>query len=155
MSSIQMPDPEAGPRASSPLLDVLIRAGLIAALAVLCYQVFAPFLSLTAWSTILAVTMYPFHRWLARRAGGRQSRASTILIISGKRRGACQAVHGDHPHRRAGCHRRRLHSGDPHRLGVAAGRRTRGGWSGPTTASPGSAGWRGGPRPRAGAWRSG
>jgi hypothetical protein len=108
MSSIQMPDPEAGPRASSPLLDVLIRAGLIAALAVLCYQVFAPFLSLTAWSTILAVTMYPFHRWLARRAGGRQWIASTILIISGKRRGACQAVHGDHPHRRAGCHRRRL-----------------------------------------------
>jgi len=83
MSSIQMPDPEAGPRASSPLLDVLIRAGLIAALAVLCYQVFAPFLSLTAWSTILAVTMYPFHRWLARRAGGRQWIASTILIVIG------------------------------------------------------------------------
>src|SRR3982751_1926486 len=83
MSPIPQPDPDAGPRASSPLLDVMIRAGLIGALAVLCYQVFAPFLSLTAWSTILAVTMYPFHRWLARRAGGRQWIASTILIVIG------------------------------------------------------------------------
>ena len=33
---------------SSRLMDVLIRAGLIGALAVLCYQVFAPFLSLMA-----------------------------------------------------------------------------------------------------------
>lgn len=82
MSTIPMPVPEAGPRASSPL-DLLIRAGLIVALAALCYQVFAPFLSLAAWSTILAVTMYPFHRWLARRVGGRQWLASTILIIIG------------------------------------------------------------------------
>ncbi|HEY2293159.1 MAG TPA: AI-2E family transporter, partial [Thermoanaerobaculia bacterium] len=83
MRQIPRPDPEAEPRASSPLLDVLIRAALLGALAVLCYQVFAPFLSLTAWSTILAVTMYPFHRWLARRAGGRRWLASTILIVIG------------------------------------------------------------------------
>jgi predicted PurR-regulated permease PerM len=62
-------------------LDVLIRAGLIGALAVLCYQVFSPFLTLMAWSIILAVTMYPLHQWLARSIGGTQWLASTILVV--------------------------------------------------------------------------
>lgn len=81
MSPILKPDPEAEPSGSTPLLDVLVRAGLIGALAVLCYQVFAPFLSLTAWSAVLAVTMYPFHQWLARRTGGKPWIASIILVV--------------------------------------------------------------------------
>ncbi|HZF00217.1 MAG TPA: AI-2E family transporter [Planctomycetota bacterium] len=68
-------------RLSSRLLDVLIRAALLAALAVLCYQIFAPFLTLAAWSIVLAVSMYPLHQRLARSLGGRQGRASTILIL--------------------------------------------------------------------------
>ena len=83
MNLIPQPDSEGQPRVSSGLLDVLIRAGLISALAVLCYQVFSPFLSLMAWSIILAITMYPLHQWLARRVGGKQWLASTILIIIG------------------------------------------------------------------------
>jgi len=83
MNPIPQPDSEDEPRVSSHLLDVLIRAGLISALAVLCYQVFSPFLSLMAWSIILAVTMYPLHQWLARRVGGKQWLASTILVIIG------------------------------------------------------------------------
>lgn len=75
------PDPVSEPRGSSRLLDVLVRASLIGGLAVLCYQVFAPFLSLMTWSTVLAVTMYPLHRWLARKTGGRQWLASTILVV--------------------------------------------------------------------------
>ena len=83
MNLIPQPDSEGEPRVSSGLLDVLIRAGLISALAVLCYQVFSPFLSLMAWSIILAITMYPLHQWLARRVGGKQWLASTILVIIG------------------------------------------------------------------------
>ena len=41
------PDPDFENRASALLLDVLIRAGLVLGLAVLCFQVFSPFLSLT------------------------------------------------------------------------------------------------------------
>ena len=70
-------------RVSSSLLDVLIRAGLIGVLAVLCFQVFSPFLTLMVWSIILAVTLYPLHQWLARRVGGKQWLASTILVIIG------------------------------------------------------------------------
>jgi len=70
-------------RASTPMMDVLIRIVLIGALAILCYQIFSPFLTLTCWSVILAVTLYPFHQWLARRLGRKQWLASTLLIIVG------------------------------------------------------------------------
>ena len=58
-------------------MDVLIRITLVGALAILCYQIFSPFLTLTVWSVILAVTLYPFHQWLARRLGRKQWLAST------------------------------------------------------------------------------
>jgi hypothetical protein len=77
------PDSELERRVSARLLDVLIRAGLIAVLAGLCYVVFAPFLTLMAWALILAVTLYPLHRWLARKLGGRQGLAATLVVISG------------------------------------------------------------------------
>ncbi len=77
------PDHEFERRVSARLLDVLIRAGLIGVLAVLCYVVFAPFLTLMAWALILAVTLYPRHRALARRLGGRQWLAATIVVIGG------------------------------------------------------------------------
>jgi len=72
MNPIPQPGPEAKPRTSSNLLDISIRGALLIALAVLCYRAFSPFLSLMAWSIILAVTMYPLHQWLARAVGGRQ-----------------------------------------------------------------------------------
>jgi predicted PurR-regulated permease PerM len=77
------PDDEFERRASSRLLDVLIRAGLLALLAVLCYIVFAPFLTLMAWALILAVTLYPLHRWLIRRLGGRGGLAATLVVLGG------------------------------------------------------------------------
>jgi predicted PurR-regulated permease PerM len=83
MTAIPPPDAELEQRASSRLLNVLIRAGLIGALAVLCYQVWSPFLTLMVWSIILAVTMYPLHQWLDHRIGGRQWLASTLLVIVG------------------------------------------------------------------------
>ena len=60
-----------------------MRVGLIGALVVLCFQVFSPFLHLMVWSIILAVTLYPLHRMLARRIGGRQGVSSIILVILG------------------------------------------------------------------------
>lgn len=70
-------------RLTSRLLDVLIRASLILAMAVLCYQVFSPFLTLVVWALILAVTLYPFHRSLAVRLGGKQGRAATAIVLLG------------------------------------------------------------------------
>src|SRR5262245_32627632 len=77
------PDDHLERRVTSQLLDVLIRAGLIGVLAVLCYVVFAPFMTLMAWAVILAVTLYPLHRWLAGKLGGKQGLAATIVVLGG------------------------------------------------------------------------
>jgi predicted PurR-regulated permease PerM len=61
----------------------LIRAGFIGVMAALCYVVFAPFLTLMVWALILAVTLYPLHRSIARKIGGRQGLAATIVVVSG------------------------------------------------------------------------
>jgi predicted PurR-regulated permease PerM len=50
---------------------------------VLCYVIFAPFLTLMVWALILAVTLYPLHRSLARKMGGRQGLAATLVVIIG------------------------------------------------------------------------
>jgi len=65
------------------LLDVLIRAGLILALVLLCYRVFAPFLVLMIWALILAVTLYPLQQAIARRIGHRQGLAATVIALLG------------------------------------------------------------------------
>lgn len=70
-------------RIASALIDVLIRAALLFVLALLCYQVFSPFLVLMAWSAILAITLYPMHCALARRIGGRQGWAATLITLAG------------------------------------------------------------------------
>ena len=61
--------PASGKLLSHDLLDVLIRAGLIAVLVIACYWVFHPFLNLMLWSVILAVTLYPLHAKLEAQAG--------------------------------------------------------------------------------------
>ena len=76
-------DPDLEKRLSRSLLDVFIRAGLVFAMVVLCYQIFSPFVALMAWALILAVTLYPMHQKLARRMGGKQGRAATLLVIGG------------------------------------------------------------------------
>src|ERR1700742_3544127 len=83
MKPLPMPGFEFGRQAQANLLDVLIRAALVGGLAVLCYRVFSPFLTLAVWAVILAITLYPLHQWLARRVGRRQWLASTILVVFG------------------------------------------------------------------------
>jgi len=83
MTSPVTPDRELEKRLGSRLLDVLIRAGVIVAVAILCYRVFAPFLTLTVWAVILAVTVYPLHRTIADRLNGRQGLSATLLTLFG------------------------------------------------------------------------
>jgi predicted PurR-regulated permease PerM len=65
---------------SGPLLDVLIKAGLIAVLAIFCYGVFHPFLDLMLWSLILAVTLYPLQIRL-RRTVASDGHAATLIVV--------------------------------------------------------------------------
>ena len=83
MSTSTQNDSGVAHRTSTGLWDTLIRVGLVGGLAILCFQVFSPFLKLMVWSIILAITLYPLHQSLARRIGGRQKLTSTILVILG------------------------------------------------------------------------
>ena len=70
-------------RAASRQMDVLIRTGLVFAMAALCYKIFSPFLTLMVWALILAVTLYPLQQWLASKLGGKQGLAATLLALLG------------------------------------------------------------------------
>jgi predicted PurR-regulated permease PerM len=63
------------------LLDVLIRAGLVAALVMYSYRVFQPFMGLMLWSVILAITLYPLHGMLKSRLGNRDSWSATLIVV--------------------------------------------------------------------------
>ena len=63
------------------LFDTLIRAAMMAALVVACYEVFRPFLSLVVWSVILAINFYPLQRMLKGRLGGKDGRAATVIVL--------------------------------------------------------------------------
>ena len=73
-------DRELEDRLVSRFLDVLIRAGLILAMVMLCFQIFSPFLTLMAWAMILAINLYPLHRSLAAKLGGKQGLSATLLV---------------------------------------------------------------------------
>ena len=53
----------------------LAAAGVV---VVLCLLILRPFFGVVAWSTVLAITCYPFHQWLARRTG----RAAVSALIT-------------------------------------------------------------------------
>ena len=75
--------PDQEQRLASLVLDVLIRAGLLIAMAMLCYRVLSPFLTLMVWAVILAVALYPLHQFLASKIGGKQGLAATLLVVIG------------------------------------------------------------------------
>jgi predicted PurR-regulated permease PerM len=66
---------------SRELLDVLIRAGLVAALAVFCFRIVVPFLNLMVWALILAITLYPLQVRLRRTFAGKDGLISTLIIL--------------------------------------------------------------------------
>ncbi|MGF6394639.1 AI-2E family transporter [Pseudomonas plecoglossicida] len=66
---------------SRGLLDVLIKAGLIAALVIFSFQVFQPFLELMLWAVILAVTLYPLQQRIRRGSGLKDGFAATLVVL--------------------------------------------------------------------------
>jgi predicted PurR-regulated permease PerM len=83
MSTAPQQDFKPESRTSANLVDLLIRATLIGGLAILCYQVFSPFLPILAWSIILAVMLYPLHQRLAYIVRNKQWLASVIVLLIG------------------------------------------------------------------------
>jgi len=83
MSTSQEHDEQLMTRGATRLMDVFVRLGLLVALALLCYRVFSPFLTLMIWALILSVTLFPLHQAIASRIGGRNGLASTVVLLLG------------------------------------------------------------------------
>jgi len=66
---------------SRGLLDVLIRAGLVATLVIFCFEIFRPFFDLVIWSLILAVTIYPLQVMLRGRLGVKEGKIAALIIL--------------------------------------------------------------------------
>ncbi len=66
---------------SRGLLDVFIRAGLVAVLAIFCFRIFVPFLDLMVWALILAITLYPLHVRLRRSFASKDGLIATLIIL--------------------------------------------------------------------------
>ncbi len=66
---------------SQDMLDVLVRVGLIALMAVVCFRIFAPFMNRLLWGLILSVALYPLQQKIAGGPAGNQGRAATLLIV--------------------------------------------------------------------------
>ncbi|PRA45326.1 MULTISPECIES: AI-2E family transporter [Pseudomonas] len=66
---------------SREMLDVLIRAGILAVMVLFCFEIFRPFLNLMLWAVILAITLYPLHGRLARKLGTRSGHTATLMIL--------------------------------------------------------------------------
>ncbi len=82
MNASMTPNPELELRLSRRLLDVLIRYGMVLVLVLLCHRIFAPFIGLMAWAVILAVTLYPLQRYIARKLKVRHGVAATIVVLA-------------------------------------------------------------------------
>ncbi|WP_420233509.1 AI-2E family transporter [Pseudomonas sp. ABY48] len=76
------PSPVVEKTFSRNLLDVLIRAGLIAVLVIFCFQIFSPFRDLMLWSLILAITLYPLQCRLKGTLGQKDGYISTLIVLS-------------------------------------------------------------------------
>ncbi len=70
-------------RIVAKMLDMLIKFGILLALASFCFTIFSPFLNLMLWAVILAVVIFPFHQKVAERLNDKQGRAATLLIVMG------------------------------------------------------------------------
>jgi predicted PurR-regulated permease PerM len=76
-----IPSSSGDAASSQGLLDVLIRAGLLAIMLLFCFRIFSPFLDLLLWSVILAITLYPLHSRLKRRLGLRDGYTAALIVL--------------------------------------------------------------------------
>jgi predicted PurR-regulated permease PerM len=62
-------------------LNIVIKIGLILGLLAWCFLILRPFVMLILWGMVIAVTLYPFFKWLKRKLGGRNRLTSVLVTI--------------------------------------------------------------------------
>jgi predicted PurR-regulated permease PerM len=60
-----------------------IQIGALLILLFLCHKIVSPFVSIVIWGLVIAIGLYPVHRSLSAKLGGRQKLSSVILVLIG------------------------------------------------------------------------
>lgn len=63
-------------------LETTIRLGVVAVLAIYCYQIVRPFIHAVLWGIIIAIAVFPIYRRLRSSFGGRPKLAATVMTIA-------------------------------------------------------------------------
>ena len=71
-----------GKNSNNPIYDTTIRLFILILIVAWCLFIMLPFASIILWSFILAFALYPFHKSLSDKMGGRKKLASFIIIFS-------------------------------------------------------------------------
>jgi predicted PurR-regulated permease PerM len=66
---------------NNSVYDTTIRLFIILLIIAWCLLIMFPFVSIILWSLILAMAMYPLHKILAKKMGGRPKLASFIIVF--------------------------------------------------------------------------
>jgi predicted PurR-regulated permease PerM len=67
---------------TSKAMDAAIRIGLVALLALWCFQIARPFISPIVWAAIIAIGAYPLFAFLKKKTGLSDGWTSTILTLA-------------------------------------------------------------------------
>jgi len=67
---------------NNSVYDTTIRLFILLLIIAWCLMIMLPFVSIILWSLILALAMFPLHKSLAKKMGGRPKLASFIIIFT-------------------------------------------------------------------------
>src|SRR5215204_153050 len=74
-------DAPASTRFDVPIVELVVRIGLVGLLAYWSLKVLSPFLTVALWSVILTVALYPLFDWLGRQLRSRRLAATLITLL--------------------------------------------------------------------------
>jgi predicted PurR-regulated permease PerM len=67
---------------SKHLIELIIRLAALFLLVFYCFQLLSPFIMPVLWAAIIAVAIFPIHKFLVNKMGGRKVLASVILTVA-------------------------------------------------------------------------
>ncbi len=70
-------------KVKSITVETTVTLAVIAVIAFWCARILSPFLSITLWGAIIAVSIYTPYKALVGRLGGRRKLASTLIVLLG------------------------------------------------------------------------
>ena len=81
-----MSSPDINPSDSSfqrNAMAAFIQIAMITLLVLWCFAIIQPFVNIILWAVIISVALYPSHRRLTDRFGGRAKSSATIIVLIG------------------------------------------------------------------------